>query len=163
MHQFVDDIITEEKIKERSNILQVTVKNRGMAFDLNQEQPTSIKEIPGMDDLLDPEYYVETGFTPQNIARKTGAMGEKYLHTLEIRPDSSGGLYYLHQDYKALNNPSDTETNNKKKEGVSPFLGCYRSYCEMDYLDISNMLECVKQAIPIKKIDWRSIICNMYN
>ena len=51
-----------------------------------------------MDDLLDPEYYVEAGFTPQSIVKKTDAMGDKYLHTLEIRSDSSGGLYYLHQD-----------------------------------------------------------------
>ena len=69
-----------------------------MFFDLNQEQPTSIKEIPGMDDLLDPEYYVEAGFAPLNIVKKTYALGQNFLHTLGMRSDSSGGLYYLYQD-----------------------------------------------------------------
>ena len=41
-----------------------------MIFDLNQEQPTSIKEIPGMDDLIDAENYIEAGFVPQNIRKK---------------------------------------------------------------------------------------------
>ena len=73
LHSYPDDIFDEEVILKRSNQLQVTVKSRGIVYDLglfDTKGPVAINEIPAMHHLLDCQSYVETGVKLNKIKHK---------------------------------------------------------------------------------------------
>ena len=41
----------------------------------------------------------------------------------------------------------------------SPFLGCYRTYCELDLIEFRRIQDQFKSRKTIKKIDFNTIFC----
>ncbi len=70
--------LDEQTILFSSNHLQVTGQNIGLIFDLNQNEPSLVKMIEDMDELIDPERYLESGFTVKTNASHTSCKNHTY-------------------------------------------------------------------------------------
>lgn len=47
----------------------------------------------------------------------------------------------------------------RNDENPSPFLGCYRNFCELDLIEFQRIQNLIKSRRTIKKIDSNSIYC----
>lgn len=150
LHSYPDNKFDEEILMRRSNQLQVTVKSRGIFYDLSKPKPDDpilikvINEIPAMHHLLDCQKYVETGVKMNKIKnRRSEKHNVCYQLSQEIKSNFTGSFYFLKCTQTRGNSTSD-KRELKQVECHSPFMGGYRSFCELDLIEvrrIKNLIE----------------------
>ena len=59
------------------NYLQVTIINRLLVYDLNEDKPLLVNEQEAMDQLLDPQLYVESGMQVAVMQKKISYKGHR--------------------------------------------------------------------------------------
>ena len=65
------------------NLLQVTICNNGMVFDLDSTPIKEVDSIEGIDQLMKPDTYVNTGFI-MSISHNLPAGDEQALKRVQI-------------------------------------------------------------------------------
>ena len=67
LHAILSKNFIEKTILATSNMLQLTVANRAIVYDLRKPEPIAIIEVAAMQHLLDCQTYVETGIAMMDI------------------------------------------------------------------------------------------------
>lgn len=125
----------------------MTIQSRVIVFDLSKlgTPPPAINEYPAMHHLLDCERYVETGISINKVKKKmlsssqaSASAGECSYNLLqEVRPNYQGSFYFL---TSLRNFDREFELSQGDKVEISTvFQGGYRSFCELDLIEIKRI------------------------
>ena len=99
IHAFAsDDYLTEEFLRTKANLLQVTVSNRVFLVDLKQESAPAIKELEASDQLMDVSKFVTPGHALTCVIEKKPMRIPKMIGVKqEILTNPSGHYYSFSQ------------------------------------------------------------------
>ena len=79
--------------------------------------------------------------------------GLQYQLSRQIVSNSAGNFYYIAQQQKLETALAQMNEDQNKESTMSPLLGFYRSYCELDIIEFKRIEKLIKQRKLIKQLD----------
>lgn len=138
-------------------MLQLTIQNRAIVYDLRKQEPISILDVPAMHQLLDCQTYVETGLVFTNIKTlQPSELGIQSTLMKQILSNNSASFYMLRQT-KQVFADADAQEDYSREESPSPVLGLYITYCALDLIELRRLEQRKENNVVIRQIDLLSI------
>ena len=154
----------DEEIQERlENLLEVTIENRVLLFDLNGSGPRLLGEQGAVDQIIDPQEYVEFGVQLTYVEdRKTREKGDKYGHhsggktfasIVTLAPTTVGDMIVFSQ--RSLQPMKKLSYDDVM---LRPILGIYKEHAEIDVLETIELDNKGKSHSKPKEIDMNTLL-----
>ena len=85
--------IKEQKLEFYNNLLQITIGTHGIIYDLDSEKPHEVNTIENIDQLMNPDQFINTGFimSMSHIAFKGDV---KYNHRVQFFTNEYCNLFF---------------------------------------------------------------------
>ena len=131
------------------NLLQVTVGVHGMIFDLDSYPIKEVDSIENIDQLIDPDAFVNTGFI-MSMSHKAVNDETNFIRRVQLFTNEQCNLLFE----KKQNRYKD----NTKDQQIKSIL--YRTFSELDLYELKQVRDAIQERQPFSKIDPESIICN---
>ena len=153
----------DETRDKYENCVQVIIGNRSVTFDLSQDTPVPIDDQGAFDQLLDPQYYVETGIELAVMQESISKIdnnesyylrfgGVKHSLKLSLEPSSMGDLVFMKQ--RSL---LPVAKRFHFDVDYRPFVGIYKEHCMLDLLEASALIIASRQGLVPKNIDSKAL------
>ena len=138
----------EGKMEFYDNLLQVTICNNGMVFDLDSTPIKEVDSIEGIDQLMKPDTYVNTGFI-MSISHNLPAGEERALKRVQIITNEYCNLLFEKQQTRF-------EGSAKRKLKISGML--YRTFAELDLRELNGVMEALDARNKVSGFDPEAIL-----
>lgn len=131
------------------NLLQVTIGANGMIFDLDSSPIAEVDSIENIDQLINPDAFVNTGFI-MSMSHKAVNDETNFTKRVQLFTNESCNLLFE----KKQNRYKD----NTKDQSIKSIL--YRTFSELDLYELKQIRDAIKENQPFSTIDPESIVCN---
>ena len=131
------------------NLLQVTIGNDGMIFDLDSEPIMEVNSVENIDQLAKPDSFTNTGCI-MSISTNALHEGEKVIERVQVFTNENANLLFEKRQKRF--------EDGKRINNISGML--YRSFSELDLQEMNEIHKLIAHRKPIRYIDPEAILCN---
>ena len=145
-------------IQFKDHMLQITVQDRIIIFDIKSEVPQEIFFLNATNQFIDPEKYADPGIKISYCKKDNFLSRESFLFT-EIRSNRNKDLHIISQERKVFKR----RFNWKNVVRTNVCLGIFKGYAEVDLQELSRVVKRLKTVNKVSDIDLQTVLSTFRN